>query len=246
LVRVQPGELDAGFETCLAETIVIEKRYRGPEESGNGGYACGLVAWLLGGEAEVTLRQPPPLETPLRVERNGGDVRVFDGEELVAEGRAASLDLTPPEPVPFELASELAAQRPTPTDHPFASCFVCGPGRALGDGLRLVPAPVDAGRVAAPWIPTADQAGRADLVWAVLDCPGAFAVDPDLERGVSVLGRLHARVEATPRAGEECVVVGWPLAPAEGRKMFAGTALFGEGGRLLGLARATWITVEAA
>jgi hypothetical protein len=47
-------------------------------------------------------------------------------------------------------------------------------------------------------------------------------------------------VEALPQAGERCVVVGWPLGD-EGRKAFAGTALFGEGGRLLGVARATWI-----
>ena len=32
----------------------------------------------------------------------------------------------------------------------------------------------------------------------------------------------------------------WPLGE-EGRKAFAGTALYGEGGRLLGVARATWI-----
>jgi hypothetical protein len=48
------------------------------------------------------------------------------------------------------------------------------------------------------------------------------------------------RVESLPRAGEHCVVLGWPLGE-DGRKLFPGTALFGEGGRLLGVARATWL-----
>jgi hypothetical protein len=39
------------------------------------------------------------------------------------------------------------------------------------------------------------------------------------------------------------VVVGWPLGQ-EGRKRFAGTAVFGGGGDVLGLARATWILLE--
>jgi len=69
----------------VSETIVVERRYRGPEESGNGGYTCGIVAALLDGDAEVTLRVPPPLERPLRVDRGQGEVRVLDGETLVAE-----------------------------------------------------------------------------------------------------------------------------------------------------------------
>jgi hypothetical protein len=225
--------------------IRIERRYRGPDESGNGGYTCGLVAALLEGDAEVTLRLPPPLETPLRVERDGDIVRVLDADALVAEARPAALELEAPEPVSFDVAAELSEARGDDPDHPFPHCFVCGPAREPGDALRLRPAPVGDGRVAAVWVPTEEQARRPELVWAALDCPGAFAVDPDLDRGVSVLGRLTAHVEATPEPGERCVVVGWPLGE-DGRKRFAGTALFGEGERLLGLARATWILLDAA
>jgi hypothetical protein len=224
-------------------SIVIEHRYRGPDESGNGGYTCGVVAALVDGDAEVTLRLPPPLETPLRVERDGESVRVLDGERLVAEARPAVLDLDAPEPVPFELAANLAAAPRDDSDHPFPDCFVCGPAREPGDALRLEPVEVDGGRVAAVWVPTTEQAGRRELVWAALDCPGAYAVDPLLERGVSVLGRLNGRVVDAPAAGERCVVVGWPLGE-DGRKRYAGTAVFGDGGRLLGLGRATWILIE--
>src|SRR5215218_4317713 len=48
--------------------IVIDRRFRGPDQSGNGGYTCGLVAGAMDGPAAVTLRLPPPLEVPLRVE----------------------------------------------------------------------------------------------------------------------------------------------------------------------------------
>ena len=77
------------------------------------------------------------------------------------------------------------------------------------------------------------------LVWAALDCPGAFAVG-FTARGEAVLGRMAARVDARPRVGERHVVIAWPLGE-DGRKLYAGTALFAESGDLLGLSRQTWI-----
>jgi hypothetical protein len=219
--------------------FTIGRRYRGPDESANGGYTCGVVAGLVEGrDVEVTLRLPPPLETPLRVERDRG-VRVFDGERLVAEARAVPLELEPPEPVAFD---DVPSAKPDP-HHPFPHCFVCGPAREPGDALCLRPAAVGGDRVAATWVSTEEQGGRLELAWAALDCPGAFAVDPRFDRGVSVLGRMHAHVVGAPPAGARCVVVGWPLGE-DGRKRYAGTALFGENGQLLGLARATWILLR--
>jgi hypothetical protein len=218
-------------------TITIEGRYNGPPGSGNGGYACGLVAALLGGPAEVTLRVPPPLDTPLRVERAGGRVEVFDGNVLVAEAVSAEVDVEPPVPVSVAEAELAAKSYAGFAEHAFPTCFVCGPVRAEGDGLRIFPGPV-AGRdlVAAPWTP---RESRPELVWASLDCPGAFAVGFD-GRGELLLGRLAARIERVPEAGERCVVVGWPLGE-DGRKRYAGTALFTAEGELLARARATWI-----
>jgi hypothetical protein len=217
--------------------IVIERRFRGPTESGNGGYTCGLVAGYVDGPAEVTLRVPPPLERSLRVERDGDHVRVLDADTLVAEAKPAAVDLEPPEPPSFEAAAE-AALPDGDQDSPFPECFVCGPHREPGDGLRIFAGPLRGPVVAATWMP-AEQYTGPEFVWAALDCPGAYACGFG-ERGVLVLGRLAARVEALPHAGERCVVVAWPLGE-EGRKAYAGTALYGEGGRLLGLARATWI-----
>ncbi len=223
----------------MPEEIVIDRAFRGPTGSGNGGYTCGLVARFLDGPAEVTLRLPPPLDRPLGVERAGdGDgVRVLDGDAVVAEARQATVDVEPPEPPSFEEAAA-AALPEGDLESPFPQCFVCGRNREPGDGLRIFAGPLRDGLVSAAWV--AREAYTApEFVWAALDCPGAYASGFG-ERGVLVLGRLAARVEALPRAGEHCVVVAWPLGE-EGRKAYAGSALYGEGGRVLGVARATWI-----
>jgi hypothetical protein len=234
--RFSPLSRKRSIGSVVADRIVIARHFRGPTESGNGGYTCGLVAQFLDGPAEVTLRVPPPLDRPLRVEQDGG-VRVFDEETLVAEARPATLDLDPPDPPAFEEASR-AALPDGDQDSPFPECFVCGPHREPGDGLRIFAGPLEHRVVAAPWVPIEPYTGP-EFVWAALDCPGAYACGFG-ERGVLVLGRLAAHVEALPRAGERCVVAAWPLGE-EGRKAFAASALYGDGGRLLGAARATWI-----
>jgi len=221
----------------MSGEILIDRRFRGPTESGNGGYTCGLVAQFVDGPAEGTLRLPPPLDTPLAVERSDGVVRVLDDNRLVAEAKPAAVDLDPPSPPSFDEASS-AALPEGDQDSPFPECFVCGPHRPAGDGLRIFAGPLHDRVVAAPWVPIEPYTGP-EFVWAALDCPGAYACGFG-ERGVLVLGRLAAQVEALPRAGERCLVLAWPLGD-EGRKAYAGTALYGEGGRPLGKARATWI-----
>jgi hypothetical protein len=214
--------------------IVVDSRFRGPESSGNGGYTCGVIARELGGgEVEVTLRLPPPLDEVLRLDDEG---RVWDDHALIAEAQHAEVGLMPPDPVAWgdALAAELLDLA-----SPFPHCFVCGHARAVGDGLRIFAGPV-AGQdvVAATWTVRDDTVG-AEFVWAALDCPGAYATGVT-GRGVVVLGRLTARVERVPRAGEKCIVVGWHL-DSEGRKHGAGTALFTDAGELLGVGKALWV-----
>jgi hypothetical protein len=214
--------------------ILVDRRFRGPDSSGNGGYTCGVIARELGGnEVEVTLRLPPPLDEVLRLDDEG---RVWDDHALIAEARPMEVGLSPPDPVAWGDAQ--AAELPD-LDSPFPHCFVCGAARAEGDGLRIFAGPV-AGRdvVAATWTVGEDTVGP-EFVWAALDCPGAYATGVT-GRGIVVLGRLTARVEREPRSGERCVVVGWHL-DSEDRKHGAGTALFTHDGELLGLAKALWI-----
>ena len=214
--------------------LTIDARFNGPPGSGNGGYTCGLVAGLVGEPAEVTLRRPPPLGRPLRFD----GTQLWDDDGLVAEARRAEVDVALPDPVDFADAVRASERYPGFEQHAFPTCFVCGPDRTPGYGLRIFAGAVEGRPVfAAPWV-VPDDVGR-EFVWAALDCPGAIAVGFPT-RGETVLGRVAARVDAVPEPGSRCVVVAWPLGE-EGRKLYAGTALFSEDGEPLGVARATWI-----
>jgi len=210
--------------------VTIARRFRGPDSSGNGGYSCGLFA--AGREAEVTLRLPPPLETALEQD---GEGRVWAGGALVAEVRPGHVAIEPPEPVAWDAA--VAAAAPD-LDSPFPNCFVCGHARGA-DGLHIHAGPVAGRDVHAAGYTVGEDAVGPEFVWAALDCPGAYATGVP-GRGVVVLGRLTARVDRVPAAGEECVAVAWHLG-SDGRKHGAGTALFTGSGELLGLGRAVWV-----
>lgn len=239
----------------MSDPIVIDRRFRGPPDSGNGGYTCGLVAARVDGPAEVTLHLPPPLGEPLTVgPGDGGSVRVLEGDALVAEGvqrEDERLGIDVPEPVSVVDAERAAAGSPLhehPEEHPFPTCFVCGPQRAPDDGLRILVGPVPGRSVAADaWTPAADLAGadgvvRPEFVWAALDCSGgvgSWLADP-IGGNPFVLGRMAVTISGPVLAGAPHVAVGW-RAGRDGRKVTAGSAVFTAGGELAGLARATWI-----
>jgi hypothetical protein len=219
--------------------IVFERRYRGPLASANGGYASGrLAAFVDAPEVEVTLRLPPPLERPLEVRAAaGGAVTLLDGESVVAEARPSEVALQRPPAVSLAEAADAVARHVRVGSEVFRECFTCGI-RAAGDGLEIHAGSV-AGRHplhAAPWV-ARDVA--PEVVWAAIDCPGAYAVGVE-GRGEVVLGRMTARIDRLPREGEQCVVTSWPLGE-DGRKLYAGTALATAEGELLALARQTWI-----
>ena len=220
-----------------SETVTIDRRYRGPLASANGGYAAGLLGTRVGRSAEVTLRLPPPLERPLSVRRDGERLLLCDGDLLVAEAVAADPGIEAPVSPTAAEAAAAAAGVGSWGPPEFAECFVCGT-RDDGSGLGIHPGPVPGrdGLVATTWV-----AGDVspEVVWAAIDCPGAYAAG-DPGRGEVVLGRMTARIERLPQEGEHCVVVGWPLGE-DGRKLFAGTALYGARGDVLALARQVWI-----
>ena len=227
----------------------IASRFCGPPDSANGGYCAGSLASLLSGAVEVTLRKPPPLERELNVERSAGQATLKDGLELIAEAREARLDLEPPVPPSFEQAIRLSARYVGHRRHHFPGCFVCGPARAAGDGLRIFPGGPEPGEmVAAPWVPDASLTDtndhvRPEVMWAALDCVGYFAVAaPDFP--VALLGRMTAELSPDVELRERCVVVGWSLG-RDGRKLSAGTAVFGADGQLRASARQTWICLQA-
>jgi hypothetical protein len=229
--------------------VKIDRRFCGPPESGNGGYVCGRAAAFLEGDVEVTLRRPPPLGTPLDVVIHGHDrVSLSDESGLVAEGRRTKLNLTVPFVPSFDEALRAAEAYTGFREHFYPTCFVCGPNRKTGDGLRIFAGPLPGNNcVAAPWIPhrsLGDDTGRVntEYVWAALDCPGYFAINR-ATHGYMLLGRLAAAIRDTPNAGDRCVIVGWPI-QSEGRKHQAATALLSESGEVLGRSLATWIELK--
>lgn len=217
--------------------MIVPGRYNGPPESANGGYACGLVAGLLGGVVEVTLRLPPPLDRELGVVRQDGRVEIRDGDAVVAVAERASVDEEVPEPVAVEAAEEASTRYEGFVHHAYNTCFVCGPERE--DGLRVYAGPVEGrpGLLAAPWTPGEDVG--PELVWAALDCPSGWAVD-DFQREGVLLGRMAARIDRLPEPGEPHVVLGWRIGE-DGRKRYAGSALLTADGEVLARARSTWL-----
>ena len=227
--------------SVACESVVgmqISARFNGPPASGNGGWSAGAfaVAALVGPGAEVTLRVPPPLETPLTVA--DGKVMTPDGTLVAEVGPAPDAGPGVP-PATLAEARAAAASYPGFADHPFPTCFVCGPERAEGDGLRIFPGRLADGRTAAPWLvpPGVD----VETVWAALDCPGGWAV---LHPGqVYVLGRIAATVAALPAPGSTCVVVG-AATSVQGRKALVDSSVWAQDGTRLATARATWIAVN--
>jgi hypothetical protein len=217
--------------------VIVPARFNGPPGSANGGYACGLVSEALGGGFEVTLLRPPPLETPLDLV--GDELR--DGDVAVARARRTVLDQDVAAPVSFSEADEASARYAGFEHHAYPTCFTCGPERDDGLGIFAGPVAGREGVVAAPWTPA--EVVRPEIVWAALDCPAGWAVD-DFQREGVVLGRMAAAIGALPGAGEPHVVVGWRVG-ADGRKRFAGSALYSAGGDLLAHARSTWLVPAA-
>jgi hypothetical protein len=220
--------------------IVLAQRYRGPLTSANGGYACGrLAAFVDADDVEVTLRLPPPLDRPLAVEREDGRALLLDGDALVAEARPAPVEVVPPAPVSVADAAAARARHVRDWSPDFGECYVCG---LREDGLEIRVGPV-AGREPLHAAPVALREAGTEFVWAAVDCPGAYAVGAE-GRGEIVLGRMTARIDRVPDVGEECVATAWPLGE-DGRKLYAGTALFTPSGELLALARQTWIVPKS-
>ena len=218
--------------------MIIPARFNGPPGSANGGYACGLFSEALGGGFEITLLVPPPLDTQLDIV--GDELR--HGDLVVARARrAAHSDADVAAPVSLAEAEAASTRYAGFEHHAYPTCFTCGPARE--DGLGIFAGPVEGrdGVVAASWTPEAGV--RAEIVWAALDCPAGWAVD-DFQREGVLLGRMAASIHGRPEPGEAHVVIGWRI-DEDGRKRFAGSALYTAGGDLVAHARSTWLVPAA-
>lgn len=248
----------------MHDTLIIPAQFRGPPNSGNGGYVAGAVAEQFpalaaeDGVVQVTLRAPIPLDTAMALTCNDeSHLRLSLDGTLIAEAEPVHLSVDVPAPPSF--AAALAARDRSPSLQPRLNtllpdgvgfhpvCVCCGADVAAGEGLRVFAAPVPGfDGVAAAWRPDPAFAGPDGrlperLVWTALDCPGQFAY---LAGGIrtGLLGRMAARVLRPVSADADYVVTGWRIG-VERRKHFAGTALFDADGTLCAWAYQTWIGV---
>jgi hypothetical protein len=234
----------------------IARRFCGPPNSANGGYACGRLAAFIDGPAEVTLRSPPPLDRIMQVVSTDDGVALLDGEKSIGSARSARIDLDIPHAPTFAEA-QAAQHRTIPADrHNLPTCFVCGPKRSPGDGLRIHVGPLRAdatgsqGPLAATWIPQpdlVDDSNRVlpEFVWAALDCPTGYAAGFSDGNVFLLLGRQSVHILRRPRAGEKCIVVAHESL-REGRKHHSYGVLFGEDAEAIAVCKATWISVDPA
>src|SRR5215208_2644169 len=102
--RIEPDP--TGLRLSGENMITIERRYRGPLDSANGGYAAGRLAAFVDGPAEVTLRLPPSLDRALAVTEEDGRILRLDREAVVAEARPGRPEVDVPAPVTFAEAEE--------------------------------------------------------------------------------------------------------------------------------------------
>jgi hypothetical protein len=227
------------------KTLTIARQFSGPPNSANGGYFAGRVAALAAETVAVRLLQPPPLETELTItEAEPGAFEIRHQTLLVGAAKASPLKLQPKAPPSYLEAVEASRRYAGFAAHRFPTCFVCGPQRRRGDGMRVFAGPIpERGIVAGPWVPDAaldrgDGKVRPEFMSAALDCPGYFAVCAD-DR-MMLLAELTVHVDRLVHIDESCTVIGWPL-ESSGRKHQAGTAVFDEEGELCASARALWI-----
>jgi hypothetical protein len=230
-------------------TITIAGRFNGPDASGNGGYGAGLIAAALNESINVRLHRPLPLDVPLAITDVEHRWEVHAGHELIATAMPAQLAVEVPRPPSYVEALDASRHYPGFTHHHFPNCFVCGPKRARGDGLRIYPGPVaSGGMVVAPWMPDAqvvDEVGktRPEFLWAVLDCPGFFATAIAPNKGL--LGEIGVHINRLVHLDEPCTVIAWPIS-IERRKHRVGTALFDEEGECCAIGVSTWIQVSSS
>jgi hypothetical protein len=237
----------------IAQELLVDRRFRGPSDSANGGYACGLVAGLIDplGPVEATLRVPPPLDRPFQPREGEDQAELWDGETLVAEARAVDgIDLELPSPPSLEEAAEAGRHCPWADEHPYPECFACGPHREAPEGLHCLGGPVEGAKMIADvWTVDESHGGEGEaadprIVWAALDCPtanGTLHFHP--AEGLVLLGRLTAQIDRLPAVGEKLVATGWPVG-RDGRKHFGGSALFDESGEPVAKALGLWIELK--
>jgi hypothetical protein len=243
----------------VSQPLVIDHRYNGLTGRALGGYvgrAMAAATPTVDRGMQVTLRRPAPLGVALDLELGPqGQVLLRSADETLAEGDPRTAELAVPDPITLEAATDASRSYWGFGPHGFPAqlrCFCCGPERPVGEGLRIFPGPLGTGgMVAARWTPQPSHANPAGLVpapitWSALDCPALWALivsAPTDSPEQVVSGRFATEMVGQVRSDQPHVVLAWPIG-ADGRKRFAGAALFSPDGELLARSMQTCLVVD--
>lgn len=233
--------------------IVVPRQFRGPPFTANGGYICGVLAAAVGGRGVAMLRSGVPLDTAVRIEPGEeGAVTLVNAEGAVL-GSARPADdsqIPPPPPAPptVEEAKAFAAASQFAERSLHRGCFSCCIEREAGEGLGVHVGQIDGaplGQCAGVWTPHEnfaldDGTIPDEITWGALDCSGSMAWWIKSGSPVGLLGTMAGEVLRKPKAGETYVVVAWAR-EVEGRKHFAGVALFDDQGEVMARSGQIWI-----
>lgn len=227
--------------------VIIPNQFKGPPQSGNGGYVAGCMADLftpgpISPPVEVSLKAPPPLDIELVAKEKEGSLAIFEQSNVIATLKPypeLTLSVEPPKDVPYG--------KPAIAVTGCGTCFVCGEKRMPGDGLCIQARPrLDGSNIwqasfeVHPNFCDAQGVMARRYCFAALDCPGYSATS---KGELAVLARFRVQVFGHLMAYEKAEVTAWPL-EIKGRKRTAGTALFGSGDRLVAQAEALWVVIE--
>src|SRR5262249_32857096 len=151
------------FHFRMTGTITIARRFCGPPDSGNGGYVCGRLPPFIQGPAVVRFPVPPPPHRGMGGRPAGGGAGMANGDGGIGSARPTQApELVIPTPPDFAEAEKASRGYVGFRHHPYSTCFVCGPQRAAGDGLRIFPGSHPGTKlVASPWVPDASLADEA-------------------------------------------------------------------------------------
>lgn len=233
--------------------IVVPRQFRGPPFTANGGYICGLLAGAVGGRGVAMLRAGVPLDTAVSLTPGEGEGVLLVNAEGAVLGSARPADDSqipnpPPAPPTLEEARAFGAASPFATRSLHRGCFSCCVERDAGEGLGVFVGQIEgapAGHCAGVWTPHANFADADgnipdEVTWGALDCSGSMAWWIKSGSPVGLLGTMAGEVLRKPKAGESYVVVAWAR-EVEGRKHFAGVALFDGAGEVMARSGQIWI-----
>jgi hypothetical protein len=241
-----------GAPVKSAHTVEIKQRFCGPPNSGNGGYSCGIIGKNLSGPSQVRLHRPPPLDQPLTLSQEGDNWSLKHQGQLVGSAQPTELNLLVPTPPSLTQARAARSAYPKDLAHVFSTCFVCGPDRDAGDGLRLFCGSVgnsysEVPLVACDWQPDAallDAQGNvaAEYIWSALDCPSYFALGLATDK-ISLLAQMSCSIDRPVQGNQPLIVFAWKRY-IDGRKGFSGAALANAQGDILARAEHVWIELK--